>query len=121
MGIRVALGAERADVLSLVLRQGVRLAIWGAVVGLGIARFATSYLEDMLFGIGRQDPVTLLGDRGAGGSRLDHGEPAAQPAGHARGSDRGAPSRLRRSNRSSPWVRDSPLQRAPLHVSSSSS
>lgn len=61
MGIRVALGAERGDVLSLVLRQGFRLALWGAVLGVGIAWFVTAYLEDMLFGVGRQDPVSLLG------------------------------------------------------------
>jgi len=61
MGIRVALGAERGDVLSLVLRQGFRLAVWGALLGLGIAWFVTSYLEDLLFGVGRQDPLSLVG------------------------------------------------------------
>lgn len=61
LGIRVALGAERGDVLSLVLRQGFRLALWGAVLGVGLAWFATAHLEEMLFGVGHRDPVSILG------------------------------------------------------------
>lgn len=61
MGIRVALGAERGDVLSLVLKQGARLALWGGLIGVGMAWFATAWLEDMLFDVGRQDPISIIG------------------------------------------------------------
>jgi len=60
MGIRMALGAQRSDILWLILRQGGRLAGAGLVLGLlssiGLARFMT----DLLYGVRATDPLTFL-------------------------------------------------------------
>ena len=63
IGIRMALGANRARVLRMVLRQGMTLTIIGVTVGLGGAFVLTKYVESltsMLFGIEARDPVTFL-------------------------------------------------------------
>ncbi len=61
IGIRMALGARRADVVSGVARQGSRLLVTGVVLGLGVALFATRLLESRLFGVSRLDPLTYVG------------------------------------------------------------
>lgn len=60
IGIRSALGAARRDVLRLVIMQGVRLAILGAIIGTALALVVTRYAEQMLFGVKAEDPVTFL-------------------------------------------------------------
>jgi putative ABC transport system permease protein len=60
IGVRVALGAAARDVLGLVLRQGVRLALLGVGVGLVAALLLTRVLRSMLFGVGARDPVTFV-------------------------------------------------------------
>jgi ABC-type antimicrobial peptide transport system permease subunit len=60
IGIRMALGAEGADVLRMVLRQGLVLAVIGAVVGVAAALAVTRYLNSMLFGVHPNDPVTIV-------------------------------------------------------------
>jgi predicted permease len=58
LGIRLALGADRRDILRLVLGHGLKMAIAGVVAGL-IAAFAlTRLMATMLFGVGPADPVT---------------------------------------------------------------
>ena len=59
IGIRVALGARRIDVLALVLRQGVKLVGVGAAIGLLASFGATRALETLLFNITATDPVTF--------------------------------------------------------------
>jgi putative ABC transport system permease protein len=59
-GVRMALGAERRDLLGLVIRQGARLALIGVFAGLGGALALTRYLSSMLYGIKPADPLTLL-------------------------------------------------------------
>ena len=64
IGIRMALGAERTDVLKMVLRQGMILVFFGVVLGLIAAFVLTKYLESwmnlsrMLFGVKATDPMT---------------------------------------------------------------
>jgi putative ABC transport system permease protein len=58
IGVRLALGATRASVLALVLRDGVRLGAAGIAVGLAGALAAANLLESFLFGITPRDPAT---------------------------------------------------------------
>jgi predicted permease len=62
IGIRVALGAQRRDVLRLVLAGGARMALIGVATGLvaalGLTRILTKY--SLLFGVSATDPLTLL-------------------------------------------------------------
>jgi putative ABC transport system permease protein len=60
IGVRMALGAARADVVRMVVRQGASLAAMGIVLGLGGAFGLTRLLQTMLFGIGVTDPWTFL-------------------------------------------------------------
>jgi predicted permease len=62
IGIRMALGADRARVLRMVLRQGMALTLIGVGVGLTLAYVLTKYLEsltEMLFGVEARDPWTF--------------------------------------------------------------
>jgi ABC-type antimicrobial peptide transport system permease subunit len=58
IGIRIALGAERADVIHVVMRRGVLLAIAGVVVGLALALLASPALSALVHGVGLADPLT---------------------------------------------------------------
>ena len=60
-GIRMALGAERRDLLRMVIRQGAKLALVGVCVGIGGALVLTRFLSSMLYGIKPADPLTLVG------------------------------------------------------------
>ena len=60
MGVRLALGAARGDVLSLVLRQGVNLTLVGVAIGLAAAFALTRVMKTMLFGVGATDPLTFV-------------------------------------------------------------
>ncbi|HEY6391430.1 MAG TPA: ABC transporter permease, partial [Bryobacteraceae bacterium] len=59
IGVRMALGAARADVVRMVVRQGATLAAIGIVLGLGGAFALTRLLKTMLFGIGVTDSLTF--------------------------------------------------------------
>ena len=60
IGIRIALGADRRRVLSLILREGGLLAVAGAGLGLAAALAATRVLRGMLFGVTTTDPWTYV-------------------------------------------------------------
>jgi putative ABC transport system permease protein len=60
IGVRMALGAARADVVRMVLRQGASLAIVGIAIGIGGAFFLTHLLKSMLFGIAATDALTFV-------------------------------------------------------------
>jgi predicted permease len=61
IGIRMALGAERSNVMALVLREGLRLAAWGVAVGLAISALAAQLLASLLYGISALDSATFCG------------------------------------------------------------
>jgi ABC-type antimicrobial peptide transport system permease subunit len=61
IGIRMALGAARGNVLRMVLGQGMRIATIGAVAGLGIAFATARLMSGLLFGIKASDPLTFVG------------------------------------------------------------
>jgi len=58
-GVRMALGAQRSDVLKIVLRQGTALALAGAILGCAGALFVTRILEGFLFEVSRFDAITF--------------------------------------------------------------
>jgi ABC-type antimicrobial peptide transport system permease subunit len=60
IGIRSALGAQKGDVLRLVVKQGLSLAFVGAVAGIGAALGATRYLKSMLYDVSTYDPATIV-------------------------------------------------------------
>jgi predicted permease len=61
IGIRLALGAQRGDVLQLVLRQGTRTALVGVAIGIVAALVLTELMRSLLFGVSAQDPATFAG------------------------------------------------------------
>ena len=60
IGIRIALGAQREQVLRLVVGQGLLLALIGAVVGVAGAFALTRYLKTLLFNVRATDPLTFV-------------------------------------------------------------
>ena len=61
MGVRLALGASRGNILALVVRQGMTLTVLGVVIGLSGAMAASQAIVTLLFGVSRLDPITYLG------------------------------------------------------------
>lgn len=60
IGIRMALGAQRSDVLMLVIREGLGLALIGIVIGVVVALGITQFMSRFLYGISALDPFTFL-------------------------------------------------------------
>jgi len=61
IGIRVALGAERVDVLWLIILRAAKLALLGELIGFLLALGLTRFMASMLFGMHAADPLTLAG------------------------------------------------------------
>lgn len=61
IAIRMALGAQRSEVIGLVLRRGLALTAIGIGVGIAIAAAVTRYIEGLLFDVTPVDPATFLG------------------------------------------------------------
>jgi predicted permease len=61
IGVRIALGAQRAEVMRLVVGEGVRMALAGAALGTVAALGLTRLMAALLFGISAHDPLTFAG------------------------------------------------------------
>jgi ABC-type antimicrobial peptide transport system permease subunit len=61
IGIRIALGATQRNILSLVVQQGMALALAGVAIGLIGAFLLTRLIRSLLFGVAATDPVTFVG------------------------------------------------------------
>jgi putative ABC transport system permease protein len=61
VGIRMALGAQRSDVLCLIVRQGVGPVFLGLILGLGAATLLTRFMRSLLFQVNTVDPAVFLG------------------------------------------------------------
>jgi putative ABC transport system permease protein len=61
IGVRVALGAQRGDVIGLVVRQGGSLAMIGIVVGAASALLLTRLLKGLVYGVSTTDPLSFVG------------------------------------------------------------
>ncbi len=61
IGVRMALGAQTANVRSMILAQTIKLTVLGVAIGLALAFVAARFLTSLLFGVGTHDPVTFLG------------------------------------------------------------
>jgi ABC-type antimicrobial peptide transport system permease subunit len=61
LGIRMALGAQRRELIRLVVRRGLLLALAGAIIGTGAAMAVTRLMSAMLYGVRPYDPATFAG------------------------------------------------------------
>jgi ABC-type antimicrobial peptide transport system permease subunit len=59
IGVRMALGAQKRDVVSMILRQGLRLLLVGLAIGITGALALTRFLSSLLYGVAPTDPVTF--------------------------------------------------------------
>lgn len=60
LGLRMALGAQRGQIVSLILKQGMKLVLIGSVIGVAAAFAFTRILSSLLFGVSTTDPVIYL-------------------------------------------------------------
>jgi ABC-type antimicrobial peptide transport system permease subunit len=60
IGIRMALGAKRAEVLGMVLRQGMLLTLAGSILGLGLALALSRVAASLLYGVSPTDTLTFV-------------------------------------------------------------
>src|SRR5262249_39056738 len=58
IGIRLALGASRGDILKLVIKEGLTLTVFGLAIGLVSSILLSGYLSSLLFGVTPTDPIT---------------------------------------------------------------
>ncbi len=60
LGIRLALGATRANIMTLIVRGGLGLALWGVGIGVAGAFVVSRLMRSLLFGIGATDAATFV-------------------------------------------------------------
>jgi putative ABC transport system permease protein len=61
IGVRMALGAQRSDIMKLILRQGLILIVFGIAIGVGGSSLLSRLLTSLLFGVSPFDPITFVG------------------------------------------------------------
>ena len=61
IGVRLALGAQRGDILRLVVGQGMALTLAGLAMGLVLALTMTRFISTLLYGVSPSDPLIYLG------------------------------------------------------------
>jgi putative ABC transport system permease protein len=61
IGVRMALGASRLDVVRMVLGQGIRITLIGACMGIAAALALTRLMAGLLYGVSAHDSVTFIG------------------------------------------------------------
>ena len=81
IGVRMALGAGRGDVLKLVVVQGVRLAIVGVVIGVVGSFFVTPMIKSELVNVSPTDPLSFIGVSHLPHGRRVHRQLRARPPG----------------------------------------
>jgi putative ABC transport system permease protein len=59
VGIRMALGAQKRDVLKMILAQGLGLVAWGTALGLLVCYWLSRLVSSQLYGVSAYDPATL--------------------------------------------------------------
>jgi putative ABC transport system permease protein len=61
IGVRIALGAQPVRLLAMVIREGLRLTLTGAAIGIAAALFLNRLMADLLYGVTSHDPLTFAG------------------------------------------------------------
>ena len=61
MGVRIALGAQRADILRLVVRQGLGMVLGGVAIGVAVSLAGTRLLTSQLYHVSATDPPAFAG------------------------------------------------------------
>jgi putative ABC transport system permease protein len=64
IGLRMALGAQRADVLAMIVRRGLGFAVVGVIVGVAVSAVVTRLLAGILYGVRPSDPGTFAATSG---------------------------------------------------------
>jgi FtsX-like permease family protein len=102
IGIRMALGAQKGNVLQLVVRQGLRLAFTGMAVGLAAAFVVTRVLRSLLYEVNALDPIDVRLDDVGLVNRCAPGLLVIRPPSRQGRSDGGAQVRMKQYQRTQP-------------------
>src|SRR6185369_7966763 len=60
IGIRMSLGAQRSEILKLIMKEGTSLAVVGIVIGVLLALATTHFLSSLLYGVSAVDPLVFI-------------------------------------------------------------